>query len=318
MRPLSKRECREAQIAYSLVALGTLGWWVLVFANPGTQPYFFGDFSSQSLVNLFLVPDVVSALLGSVATIIALSKGYKWVGFAAAVTFGAQGYAALLTVGIAIHSPQSYPGACLMLLSSGVLAALALRFSGIEILWGPFRFQQAQRDRQSYCLQSLLQSAGMWLVFLGLLPATIAAIEAQLGFSASWIEAGWILPVAIFLFVAAGTVGLVSGNTMAKLGEGTPLPSSCTNKLVVSSPYGYIRNPMATTGITQGVAVGMAIGSPLCIAVALLGGIWWEILVRPVEEEFLRSQFGPAYDAYRAAVPCWWIRLSPYCQSMSD
>lgn len=312
MRPLSRREIREAQIAYALIGTGTIAWWIWLRLVPTVRPYFFGDSSSLIFENLLFVPDLVSAVLGSLATILAVSKGYKWVGFSSAVAFGAQGYACLVTFGIAAQFPRAYPGLCLMLLSTGVLAAFALRFSGIEILWGPFRFQPAKPGRKSYCLQSLLQSAGMWIVFLGLLPGGIALVESQLGFNSDWLKLAWILPFALLVFVCAGTVGLVSGNTMAKKGEGTPLPSSCTNKLVVSGPYRYIRNPMATTGITQGIAVGLAIGSPLAICIAALGGIWWEVLVRPVEEAYLSEQFGEEYEAYRAAVPCWWVRFSPY------
>jgi protein-S-isoprenylcysteine O-methyltransferase Ste14 len=67
---------------------------------------------------------------------------------------------------------------------------------------------------------------------------------------------------------------------------------------------------MALGSLTQGVAVGLAIGSPLVLAYAFSGALAWELLVRHEEERFLEHTFGPAYSAYRERVPCWFPRPS--------
>jgi hypothetical protein len=42
----------------------------------------------------------------------------------------------------------------------------------------------------------------------------------------------------------------------------------------------------------QGVAVGLMIGSSLVMVYSILGGIWWEVLVRWREEQHLEESFG--------------------------
>jgi protein-S-isoprenylcysteine O-methyltransferase Ste14 len=58
----------------------------------------------------------------------------------------------------------------------------------------------------------------------------------------------------------------------------------------------------------QGVAVGLMIGSSLVMVYSILGGIWWEVLVRWREEQHLEESFGEEYIAYINRVPCWWFR----------
>ena len=38
----------------------------------------------------------------------------------------------------------------------------------------------------------------------------------------------------------------------------------------------------------------------------------WHLVARPMEERDLAARFGASYQAYRAAVRCWWPRLRPY------
>ena len=111
-----------------------------------------------------------------------------------------------------------------------------------------------------------------------------------------------------------GSVGIYCGMIFAVLGSGTPLPLDTTTKLVIVGPYRYIRNPMAFTGISQGIAVGLSLGSPLTILYAIGGLFAWNYLARPWEEEDLSKRFGEEYDRYRASVRCWVPRLSPYTE----
>ncbi len=99
---------------------------------------------------------------------------------------------------------------------------------------------------------------------------------------------------------------------MTREGEGTPLPAACTQRLVIAGAYRFIRNPMALSGICQGVAVGLAIGSPLIMLYAVIGGLWWDILVRPDEEQHLLESFGEPFEKYQSEVPCWRPRFKPF------
>lgn len=161
-------------------------------------------------------------------------------------------------------------------------------------------------------LKTLSQTVVFWSVFLGLLPAGVYALEDALGL------AGWRFPSAAgvwaggALFALGGGLGLTSGAVMAVRGRGTPLPVDCPRELVVAGPYRFVRNPMAVAGLAQGVAVGVALGSPAVVAYALAGGPLWNRLVRPWEEADLERRFGGPYRRYRAAVRCWLPRATPY------
>lgn len=161
-------------------------------------------------------------------------------------------------------------------------------------------------------LKTLGQVAVFWGIFLVLLPALVWWLEGALGLG-GWRFAG---PAArragVALFALGGTLGLSSGLIMAVLGAGTPLPADCARQLVVRGPYRHIRNPMAVAGLAQGVAVGIALGSPAVILYALAGGPVWDRFVRPWEEADLEARFGGPYRRYRAAVRCWLPRFPGY------
>jgi protein-S-isoprenylcysteine O-methyltransferase Ste14 len=160
--------------------------------------------------------------------------------------------------------------------------------------------------------KTLAQTVVFWTLFLAVLPAAVLAAEEAAGL------AGWRFgcPAATAagagLFALGGALGLTSGMVMAVRGRGTPLPADCARELVVAGPYRYVRNPMAVAGLAQGVAVGLAVGSPAVVLYAVSGGPVWHLLVRPWEEADLERRFGDPYRHYRAAVRCWFPRLTAY------
>lgn len=113
------------------------------------------------------------------------------------------------------------------------------------------------------------------------------------------------------VFIAAGALGLWSGWTLAVVGRGTPLPLDPARRLVVAGPYLYVRNPMALSGVMQGVGVGLWCGSWLVIAYAVNGALLWHAVVRPQEEYELSERFGDDYAAYRRVRKCWLPRFTP-------
>jgi len=151
----------------------------------------------------------------------------------------------------------------------------------------------------------VLWTLALWVVPVGIV-RTLHALRITWMDVPAFPAAGWVL------FGAASGVGLWSAATMARLGRGTPLPLDHARALVVAGPYAYVRNPMAITGLAQGLGVSLVLGS---IAVALYvaaGGAIWNWVVRPLEERRLTEQFGESYRAYQRAVRCWRPRLTPY------
>lgn len=153
--------------------------------------------------------------------------------------------------------------------------------------------------------KTLAQTAVFWTIFLFLIPTALVVVEGAVAPPGWGFRSSALTWLGGPLFVAGGALGLTSGMVMAVRGRGTPLPADCPRELVVAGPYRYVRNPMAIAGLSQGVAVGLVLGSPAVVAYALLGGPAWDLLVRPWEEADLDRRFGEPYRRYRAAVRCW-------------
>lgn len=83
-------------------------------------------------------------------------------------------------------------------------------------------------------------------------------------------------------------------------------------ELTTCGPYAYVRNPLY---LANGI-----IGT----GIVLLSGLWWVVIVFwaifvvlygsivKAEEAFLEGKFGEDYRAYRASVPGFFFRFSPY------
>jgi protein-S-isoprenylcysteine O-methyltransferase Ste14 len=158
-------------------------------------------------------------------------------------------------------------------------------------------------------LKTSVQIAAMWTFFLALVPFVIATVEARL---VDWHLPNIPLWIGWTLFAVLGSVGIYSGMLFAVHGKGTPIPFDTTTKFIVLGPYRWIRNPMAFTGIGQGVAVSLLWQSPAVLIYSLSGAVAWHLVARPWEERDLVARFGQPYEDYREAVPNWWIRLRPY------
>ncbi|MBI2618642.1 MAG: isoprenylcysteine carboxylmethyltransferase family protein [Ignavibacteriales bacterium] len=99
----------------------------------------------------------------------------------------------------------------------------------------------------------------------------------------------------------AGALTRVTGNVGA--------PS-----LVAAGPFSYMRNPLYVGNITIYVGVGI-MANALVPWLVIGAGFYFVIqysLIVSLEEEFLQKEFGEEYGAYRAAVPRFIFRLSPF------
>lgn len=149
-------------------------------------------------------------------------------------------------------------------------------------------------------MRTAAQTAVFWLVFVVVGPLGLNAIDP-------WQSQGHVA-LGLGLGVLFGALNLWSGWTMATVGRGTPFPTQTARALVVRGPYRFVRNPMALGGLGVGFAMGVALGSPLTMTYAVLGGVVWHLVARPMEERDLLARFGQDYEAYRRAVRCWWPR----------
>ena len=115
------------------------------------------------------------------------------------------------------------------------------------------------------------------------------------------------------IMILAGVPGIVdSFARFALQGLGTPMPIAPPRNLVVTGLYRYVRNPIyvAVVAIILGQAVLM--GDWRLIVYGALWWLVWHVTVVGYEEPTLEQTFGSEYEAFRAAVPRWIPRMTPW------
>ena len=116
------------------------------------------------------------------------------------------------------------------------------------------------------------------------------------------------------LVLMAGGLALM-GWTMAlftRRGRGTPAPWDPPQKLVVAGVYQHVRNPMISGVITFLFGEALMCGSLALLAWALIFTLANVIYIPSFEEPGLEKRFGEDYRRYRANVPRWGPRLTPW------
>jgi protein-S-isoprenylcysteine O-methyltransferase Ste14 len=142
-----------------------------------------------------------------------------------------------------------------------------------------------------------------------------------------WIT-GWQLQVPFFglpllrvigvLLAIAGAVPLIeSFRRFAVEGLGTPAPIAPTQHLIVTGFYRYVRNPMYVGVVTVILGEALIVGDIRLLTYAAIIWLGFHIFVLVYEEPTLARTYGPEYEAFRANVPRWVPRLTPWKSSAS-
>jgi len=300
---------RTAAHYYLLQGLAVIAWWILLIAYPSSRGWFQLEAHSQLSLFAFLLPDALMIAAGSlIAAYLIFSRSQ----FGSAATWlltGAVSYAMLYTLAFAMMTDRGWPGVVLMMpamLWTGLFATALTVGNGM--------FRQARAASTNYILlKTFTQIAVVWGIILVAIPYLITLIEDRLGVDR--LEFPFQRPIAAFLFTAISLIGVYAAIVMSRIGKGTPLPLDHASELVVAGPYRYVRNPMAVSGIGQGLAVALFLGSPLVAVYALTGSAIWQLVFRPLEEDDLEGRFGESFVNYRSAVKCWLPRSKPYSPS---
>ena len=153
-------------------------------------------------------------------------------------------------------------------------------------------------------------------VFFVVAPCTLAGLVP-------WSITGWQLQPPFLgleltrglgaILILAGVPGLIDAFARFALqGLGTPAPIAPPRNLVVTGLYRYVRNPIyvALVAIILGQAVLM--GDWRLIVYGALWWLVWHVTVVAYEEPTLEQTFGKEYEAFRAAVPRWIPRMTPW------
>jgi protein-S-isoprenylcysteine O-methyltransferase Ste14 len=115
------------------------------------------------------------------------------------------------------------------------------------------------------------------------------------------------------LLIAAGLPGLIdSFARFALQGLGTPAPVAPPQKLVVTGLYRHVRNPMYVAIVAVILGQATLFGDRTLL---IYGGLLWlsfHAFVLAFEEPVLAESFGAQYEDFRANVPRWIPRLTPW------
>jgi protein-S-isoprenylcysteine O-methyltransferase Ste14 len=151
-----------------------------------------------------------------------------------------------------------------------------------------------------------------------LLPGTVTVIVPAVILAGD--DGGWGDGAAALVALAGGTLLVAAGLALwawtvglfARVGRGTLAPWDPTRRLVVAGPYRHVRNPMITGVLAILVGEALAFGSSgLAIWAAAFFVINTTYFVAS-EEPGLEKRFGEEYRAYKAAVPRWLPRRTPW------
>jgi protein-S-isoprenylcysteine O-methyltransferase Ste14 len=153
-------------------------------------------------------------------------------------------------------------------------------------------------------------------VFFVIAPTTLAGLVP-------WSITGWQLQPPFLgleptrgigaIMILVGVPVLVDAFARFALqGLGTPAPIAPPRNLVVTGLFRYVRNPIfvAVIAIILGQAVLM--GDWRLIVYGALLWLAFHVQVVAYEEPTLEQTFGSEYEAFRAAVPRWIPRLTPW------
>lgn len=98
----------------------------------------------------------------------------------------------------------------------------------------------------------------------------------------------------------------------ARVGRGTLAPWDPTQRLVAVGPYQYLRNPMISGVLAMLAGLSIMFSSWVIALWAAVFLILNHLYFRVLEEPGLERRFGESYRIYRANVPRWLPRATPW------
>jgi len=282
-------------------AVGVALWWGLLYFVRESLAWFHPRSWPPEALLSFWIADTAGLIVGSAVAGLAVYHRMPWSGTAVWIVAAVAWYPTLYCLGVSLRTDEAWLATASMVCLAGLTLAMATIHGHDR--QRPAVIRVTPMTPTVAILWTVSQTVLFWGIFLWILPRGIVELEARLGMPTFSPPLQGV--TATIGFLAASTLGLASGLTMATRGHGTPLPTATATNLVISGPYRFVRNPMAVAGILQALAVGWYLGSYGVIAYSLAGAVLWHVAVRLTEEADLRARFGETYEAYRRDVRLW-------------
>lgn len=154
------------------------------------------------------------------------------------------------------------------------------------------------------------------ILFFFLAPGTVAGFVP-------WLISGWAFEapflgsdatrfVGAALAFAALDIIVDSFARFALIGQGTPAPTNPTRSLVISGYYRHVRNPMYVAVASAILGQAILFGSENLLLYGVLVWVVFHAFIVLYEEPTLARSFPEAFRAYRADVPRWIPRVTPW------
>ena len=138
--------------------------------------------------------------------------------------------------------------------------------------------------------------------------------SAYAAWASRWrVPLGFLLGAAYLVFCRPTTKLLIAGGAVAAAGLALRAYAAGhlakNQRLAISGPYAWTRNPLYLGSALMGAGFAVAGGSwILALAcLVLFVAIYWPVIRR--EEEYLRREFGEVYDCYAQSVPLFLPRF---------
>lgn len=132
------------------------------------------------------------------------------------------------------------------------------------------------------------------------------------GFNLIGMKSGFLFLVMVLLFVCGLALMIWTISLFVNIGKGSLAPWNPTQKLVITGPYSYVRNPMLS-GVFCILAGEALLFQSMALFYYLLIFICINAIYFPLsEEKGLAKRFGNEYLIYKQNVPRFIPRLRPW------
>ncbi len=184
--------------------------------------------------------------------------------------------------------------AAVALLLEGVFFALAFGWRS-WVQWRRTGSTGFIRPRRGAGTAELVGSSGFVLALVLLVAAPIADLAGVTRIEV--LDTAWAATAGITLGVGGVALTLVAQLAMGDSWRIGVDPATRTD-LVTDGVFGAVRNPIFTAMIVATLGLVLLVPNPVSAAALLVLVAALEVQVRMVEEPYLRTIHGPAYEAY--------------------